>query len=125
MSDINNVELQRKALNEPFNIETHKRLFVSYLEVIIKPDGTVEYAVPSHYNKLISIYGESHNMTFDEAYDYFYNLHKVGIFVDVDYLVRETKCVSIWFNGRIGEPNDAQTKTLKELKSAGIYNGRI
>lgn len=47
---------QQEILQAPFDIETHKKTFIDYLEVIIRPDGTVEYAVPSHMYKLMSVY---------------------------------------------------------------------
>ena len=38
-----------------FDLEKHKQTYVQYLEVVILEDGTVEYAVPSHQEKLIEI----------------------------------------------------------------------
>ena len=46
----------QEILHGPFNIETHKKTFIDYLEVIIRPDGIVEYAVPSHMYKLMSVF---------------------------------------------------------------------
>ena len=37
-----------------FDLEKHKQTYVQYLEVVILEDGTVEYAVPSHQEKLIA-----------------------------------------------------------------------
>lgn len=42
-------------LHSPFDIEQHKQHYVNYLEVVIFPDGHIEYAVPSHQEKLIAI----------------------------------------------------------------------
>ena len=36
------LEVQQKVLHSPFDIETHKNTFVSYLEVVISPEGTVD-----------------------------------------------------------------------------------
>ena len=38
-----------------FNIEMHKHTYTDYLEVVIFPDGHIEYAVPSHQEKLIAV----------------------------------------------------------------------
>ena len=38
-----------------FDLEQHKQTYVQYLEVVILEDGTVEYAVPSHQEKLIAL----------------------------------------------------------------------
>ena len=47
---------QQDVLHAPFDLEIHKKTFIDYLEVIIRPDGTVEYAVPSHLYKLMSVF---------------------------------------------------------------------
>lgn len=39
-----------------FDLEKHKQTYVQYLEVVILEDGTVEYAVPSHQEKLIALW---------------------------------------------------------------------
>lgn len=52
------IERQQEVLHSPFDIETHKQTFVSYLEVVISPEGTVEYAVPSHSDKLVEIFAK-------------------------------------------------------------------
>ena len=42
-------------LHSPFDIQKHKETYINYLEVVIFPDGHIEYAVPSHQEKLIAI----------------------------------------------------------------------
>ena len=46
---------EQQILHSPFNIETHKKTFINYLEVVILENGIIEYAIPSHQEKLISI----------------------------------------------------------------------
>lgn len=41
-------ETQHRVLHSPFDLETHKATFVNYTEVVIDPEGTIHYAVPSH-----------------------------------------------------------------------------
>ena len=58
---------EQEVLHMPFSIKRHKETFSHYLEAIIRPDGTVEYAMPSHTEKLLSIIMEKHNITREEA----------------------------------------------------------
>ena len=60
---------QEEVLHSAFDIETHKKTFVNYLEVVITPDGTIEYAVPSHQEKLIRIATEKLSVSRQELYD--------------------------------------------------------
>ena len=41
-------------LYSKFDLEKHVRKYIHYTEVIIRPNGTVEYAVPSHQEKTYS-----------------------------------------------------------------------
>ena len=43
-------------LNSKFDIEQHKKKYINYLEVIIFPDGHIEYAVPSHQATVTMIF---------------------------------------------------------------------
>ena len=49
---------QSEVLRNPFNVKIHKETFINYLEVIINPDGVIEYAVPSHIEKVYEKYME-------------------------------------------------------------------
>ena len=55
--------------NTVFDYETYKKNFINYLEVIINKDGTVEYAVPSHQQKLLNLYCKNHNVTMEELWN--------------------------------------------------------
>lgn len=44
--------------DKPFNIELHSKSFKGWCELVIWPDGKIEYAVPSHIEKLINGYCE-------------------------------------------------------------------
>ncbi len=109
-----------EILHAPFNVETHKKTFVNYLEVIILPDGTVEYAVPSHQEKLISVCINKDGITRKELGDkcpqeYYCDFTK--------WLCLYSGCVSVWDNFILGEPNELQSQTLLELKKNGLYHG--
>lgn len=60
------VDLRKGKINErkkydvysKFDLEKHKKTFINYFETIINPDGTIEYAVPSHSEIVIRKYLE-------------------------------------------------------------------
>lgn len=107
----------QEVLHSPFDIATHKSTFIDYLELIIRPDGTPEYATPSHMMKLAEIYGKS----MDDIYEEYYQaqLGQDGI----DYLCAKTGCIAVWNNRVQGIPNEAQTITLLKLRDEGLYTG--
>lgn len=112
-----------QTLHSPFDIETHKNVFVNYLEVIIDKEGIVHYAVPSHQewliNKAIVVLGlSSREELCDECPDE-YTLSPM------EWLTEVTGCVSIWDDHFIGNPTTKQIKTMRELKNASIYRGDI
>lgn len=109
-----------KILHSPFDIETHKKAFVNYLEIIIREDGTVEYAVPSHSEKLIRIAMEKMGISRKELYA----LCPIEYCCDVcKWLCSITGCIAVWTNCYTGSPNPAQQKTLKLLTQNHLYTG--
>lgn len=121
------IERQQEVLHSPFDIETHKRTFVAYLEVVISPEGIVEYAVPSHTDKLIEILAKQKGIkTFDEAKKYVFDTAtNNGYCSSIDFLTGVTGYISVWFNGYVTEdpPTKAQLDKLKELFDNGVYVG--
>lgn len=112
-----------QTLHSPFDIETHKNVFVNYLEVIIDQEGVVHYAVPSHQewliNKAIVVLGlSSREELCDECPDEY-------ALSPMEWLTEVTGCVSIWDDHFIGNPTTKQIKTMRELKNASIYRGDI
>ncbi|MBR5297029.1 MAG: hypothetical protein IKU29_04065 [Parabacteroides sp.] len=121
------LEVQQKVLHSPFDIETHKNTFVSYLEVVISPEGTVEYAVPSHTDKLVEIFAKQKG--FDDilkAKKYIIETAiNNGMLSTIDYLTGVTGYISVWFKGYVAgdPPTKAQLNKLKELFDNGVYVG--
>jgi len=119
--DILNAEIQKlKDTDEycvysDFDLEKHKQTFINYLEVIMFPDGHIEYAVPSHQEKLINIAMKK------------FNTDRKGIeemceeprwFEFQEWLCEITECISIWGKPTshiIGTPNTAQKNMLDIL----------
>lgn len=117
------------VLYQPFDIETHAKEFINYLEVIIKPDGTIEYAIPSHQRKLEEI-ARSNYEDFDEKVNY---LDYCSDYLQ--WLCDITNCVSVWNEGCVKPAmiTNEQIESLKKLKEAHyvlapyitLYQGEI
>lgn len=112
-------EEMQKILHSPFDIEVHKRSFIHYLEVIIKNDGTVEYAVPSHTLKLASIYGKDMDHIFEE---YAHGKHGMD---PIEWLCDKTGCLALWEYMYTGQPNANQIAALRMLKYHGVFEGDV
>ena len=120
-------ERMQEVLHSPFDIETHKETFVSYLEVVISPEGVVEYATPSHTDKLVEVFSKQKG--FDDilkAKKYIIDtMINNGIISSIDYLTGVTGYISVWFDHyRAGDPpTKQQLGKLKELFKEGVYIG--
>jgi hypothetical protein len=107
-------------LHSKFDIQQHKAHYVNYLEVIVRPDGTVEYAVPSHQEKLIAVACETLNKTRkqigDECPPEFY-------FDFCKYLCNITGCISLWMRNMIAPESITQFQynKLEELKREKLF----
>lgn len=119
----NNLEV----LKGPFDIELHKKTFVNYLEIIIHPDGLIEYAVPSHSEKLLQVYMNQNNI--DDRGEALRRISEAVLLkmdtYGVDALCELTGCVSVWNDGYYGKANQKQINKLKTLKLSGLYHGAI
>lgn len=126
MNSLPNAKNAQIVLRNPFNIEVHKLTFINYLEVVIAPDGVIEYAVPSHVEKLLSIYMEQKNITDrEEAVSL---LEEPSLRLGyIECLSKETGYISVWDHGYVTgcKPTQKQLNALKTLKLNGLYHGRI
>ena len=109
-----------------FDMEQHKKHYVNYLEVIIFPDGHIEYAVPSHQEKLIAICCEQLRISRDKLNEM---CPKEYYFDFMVWLCNISGCISVWNNfiqkSDTTPITNAQKRTLKELKDNGLYSGTI
>lgn len=108
-----------------FDMAKHKETFHHYLEVIIHPDGQVEYAVPSHQGKLIRIACEKLGVSRDELDA----MCPPAYYCDyLAWLCAITECTAVWSDFYYC-PNTGLTKEqllkLKSMKMLGIYEGKI
>lgn len=121
------IEEQQRVLHSSFDIETHKQTFVSYLEAVISPEGVVEYAVPSHTEKLIEIFMKQKG--FDDiikAKEYIIKTTiNNGMCSTIEFLTGVTGYISIWFDHYVASdpPTKQQLDKLKELFDNGVYVG--
>lgn len=110
------------VLHSPFDIEMHKRTFVNYLEVVILEDGTIEYAVPSHQEKLIKLCMERLKVTRQELCDLCPQIY-FGDFTR--WLCEKSQSISVWNDFYIGCANAAQREALRTLKYHRLYRGEV
>jgi len=112
----------QEVMNAPFDVATHKKTFINYLEIVILEDGTVEYAVPSHQEKLIALSCKKLNVTRDELNDlcppeYYFDF--------MNWLCMISKAVALWNEYMIGEPNAQQLQTIQQLVEEKLYRGVV
>lgn len=119
MKQIDEVDRQYEVLHSPFDINTHLKTFIGYLEIIIRSDGTIEYAVPSHMKKLAEIYGKPLDDIFEEYFE-----SKAGL-DPTEWLCAKTECIAVWYDGYTGKPNPKQRRALLALKENKAYGGKI
>lgn len=107
-----------EILHGPFDLQTHAENFICYLEVIIRKDGTIEYAVPSHQKKLESIARA--------AYGIYFEMMLATVQGDyLQWLVDTTGCISVWNNFCVKPPEctPAQMESLKRLGETFYTHG--
>ena len=113
-----------EILHRPFDIETHKKHFIHYLEVMLAPDGSIHYAVPSHQEFLIQKAMQRCCCTRQELDDacppeYYFDFLR--------WLIPESGgYIPVWENFVFDYPlNDNQYAALCKLQSAGLFLGEI
>ena len=107
---------QNEVLRNPFNVRIHKETFINYLEVIINPDGTIEYAVPSHIEKVYEKYMEKHKCTREEIYKKF--IFPIDVATEMKIMLVWNNSIECNFN-----PTLEQLASLLMLKKEGLYYG--
>lgn len=89
-------------LSQPFDIETHKKHFKNYLEVIIDENATVHYAIHSHQEWLIRYAMKMLNLTREELSEQVPREYWLDM---ITWWTKLTKCVSVWNNFYEGSLN--------------------
>lgn len=110
-------------LYSKFDIKKHKEKYVDYLEVVILENGEVQYAVPSHQEKLIKMACLKKGICREELErscpeEYWFNY--------LQWLCMQSGCVAVWNTFcRYESVSTAQIVMLRKLKKEGIYFGEI
>ena len=86
--------LSNEYLYMPFSVKVHSQVFTCYCEVIIWPDGKVEYAIPSHSEKLYQEYCKKHNLNRDQLWEQF----KGREFAATDLMMEDLGIIFIWYD---------------------------
>lgn len=110
-----------EILNSNFNLELHKKTFINYLEIVISPQGTIYYAIPSHNGKLENILAKKLKINKNKIADicpkeYYYNYN--------EWLCIKTGYIMVWGKPNsfiVGTPNLKQIEMLEILKKEGLY----
>lgn len=99
-------------------IDFHNSHYICYCEVIIHPDGRVEYCIPSHQFTLI----RTSKLSREELEN------KISIFDDcLIKLCDITNCISVWYDFYVIPANvtENQMNSLKLLKESKCINPKI
>lgn len=114
------------GVQSKFDIEKHKAHFIDYLEVVILPNGEVQYAVPSHTTKAELLCMEKLGVTREELWK---ACPPQYMFDYLPWLLSICGAVSVWntfYTLGIGkELTRQQYLTLKELKMHGLFKGTV
>ncbi len=111
------------SIYSEFDIEKHKKKYKNYLEVVILSTGRIEYAVPSHTEKLMKIAMKKYNCTREQINNM---CPKEYYFDYITWLCKITNAVSVWTNFYIAyKINKRQLMKLIKLKEHGLYTGVI
>lgn len=115
-------ELQRKVMQNPFDIDTHKRTFKNYLEICLDPDGIPHYAVPSHRDWLESYACRVLGCTRSELLD----RCPREMYLDyLTWLLKVTGCIAVWDRYFLGDANEKQIERLIQLQRHNLFLGDV
>lgn len=106
-----------------FDAYQHKLKYPHYCEVVILKDGTVEYAHPSHQEKLVRLACEQLDISREELQ----SLCPPEYYFDFDvWLESQSGAMPVWtkFYGS-SNPTAEQLYALQLLKNEGIYEGTL
>ena len=109
---------------EDFVIQ-HNRKYHYYCEAVILADGDIQYAIPSHQYKLISLYGLTMDEVLNQALKYQKLLDRIPLLANpTHWMVEDLTVVSCWYDYAV-VPFDytgEQVQALKTLKLNGCIS---
>lgn len=98
-------------LHSKFDLDLHNKTYFNYTEVVIYPNGTIEYAVPSHCEKLIQI-GIDKGL-WKSRDDCNRKIPKEYWFDTIGWLLMQTDCVCVWYDSFRYPENHSITRMQK------------
>lgn len=116
-------EINGYSLHSEFDLEKHKQRFVHCLEIMILPDGSVQYAIPSHTKKAERLAAESLGISIEELRskcprEYYCDY--------MEWLLQISGAVAVWTGGcKYHQVTSKQIAMLRKMKMAGVYEGMI
>lgn len=118
-----NFSKEQEVLHSDFDLQTHVKTFVYYCEVIMWPDGKVEYAIPSHVEKLIAVYADKKGMTVSETKDM---LRKETCYPYYRRIMDELSIMFVWYDSVFStkKPTKDQLKMLSDMLLAGCISDK-
>lgn len=106
----------------------HNNKHKYYCEAIIRPNGQITYAEPSHLMKLQTIWG----VPAEQLYDGGPVRDKLAAMMPrlaspVHWLAEVLNCVIVWYNAVIFPPNytDSQMESIKKLIANGCISDHL
>ena len=122
-----NADNAQIVLQGPFDMKLHKQTFIHYLEVVISPDGKVEYATPSHMEKLLRVFMEQENIS--DRQEAFRVIEERDTDMDGPSitLAKQTGYILVWEEAYTcgASPTKKQIAALRKLKLNGLYFGTL
>lgn len=106
-----------------FDIEQHRKTYINYLEVMIKEDGEIVYAVPSHQEMASALACERLRVSKEELLaacpsEYYCDY--------MTWLLSISGAIAVWTGYCIApHATKKQIRSLKRLKLAGLYKGPV
>ena len=105
-----------EVFNGKFDYDTHNETFERYCEVVILKDGTIEYSVPSHQEKLKQVYRDMFGTNPDE------DCPRERYCDYLDWLCEQTESCVVWYSAHSKAWNGKQRKKLYKLQERGCCN---
>lgn len=109
-----------------FDIKKHKKTYTNYLEVLIREDGKIVYAVPSHTMKAERLVCAKLGLINQKQLSQV--IPKTATLNYLTWLLTQANAVAVWnYYYETGENglNNKQRAALRKLKMHGLYKGLI
>lgn len=112
------------SIYSKFDIDSHKKTYVNYLEVIIDSDGQIMYAIPSHTRKAEELARQALNLKTIQDVKALCPKDRYADYME--WLLEQCNCIAVWNTMcSYTNINTKQYMTLRSLKLNGLYKGEL